>query len=125
MHHNHQIICQLLYMQAQLNEYVEECLRRDEHVYDIAFAMKPADLALDIIGFPKDNSGLFMHIEEGNPNKLHFIREDIDNLFSRAPIYKYTDTMHPDSDFDYITEQLIDFCNELLLQRPNLFVQAA
>lgn len=123
--HNFHLAKQLLQMQAQMNAYIAECIERGEQVYDIAFCLKHADMALDIIGFPKDNSGLFMHIEEGNPAKLHFIREDIDNLFSRAPIYKYTDAMHPDSDFDYITQQLIDFCNELVLQRPHLFVQAA
>lgn len=82
------------------------------------------DIALDIIGFPKDNKREFDLDDPGgisSPGST--LRRDFENMFSRGAwegmAYGFEDVSN--IDLDALVEQLFDDCTSLLVKNPGLF----
>jgi hypothetical protein len=90
---------------------------------DILDRLNLLDLAMDIIGFPPDNSLQFdIDIVLNNISTAPHKRKDFENMFERDR-YKQDEYELSKDDIDDFVDSLYKGFDELLLTRPHLLVK--
>ena len=90
---------------------------------DVLDQLNLLDLAMDIVGFPPDNTREFdIDILINEVSTFPHKRNDFDNMFDRSE-WKHTEYDLSKNDIDEFVEKLYNDFDDLLLSRPHFFVK--